>query len=111
MSQTADEPTPEQIAAEDEALGPCEVGGGMKSEHKNRIHAFTKAGGDLITHAQAKKRESAGKPMVIRTTTPNGSTLVSRLVERLHDKGVFDDDDILFITGIKGSGDTDGASS
>jgi hypothetical protein len=106
MSQTAEpQETPEQ---KDARLGPCGVCGGKHSEHANRIHAFT-AGTEMLTQAQQEKRDRQGQPVVLRATAPNGPTLVSRLIERLHDKGVFDDDDILFITGLKGG--FDGAGS
>jgi hypothetical protein len=106
MTSVSDEKSPDLITAEDEALGPCTVCGGKKSEHENTIHAFTNIGGVLVTRDAVKKAEEKQKPIVIAGPQSQNMT---RLLETLSSKGVLDDNDLLYITGLKGRSDGDGS--
>ena len=106
MTSVSDEKSPELVEAEDDALGPCTVCGGKKSEHKNTIHAFTNIGGVLVTAEAVKKAEEKQKPIVIAGPQSQNMT---RLLETLSNKGVLDDNDLLYITGLKGQTHGDGS--
>lgn len=98
--------TSEAPNAEDEALGPCSVCGGWKSEHEGRIHAYTNVGGTLVTQAEVEKAKQRNKPLVI--AAPH-SQVMNRVVEVLANKGIFDTEDLMYITGVKGQPDGDGS--
>ena len=106
MTSVSDEKSPELVEAEDDALGPCSVCGGKKSEHKNTIHAFTNIGGVLVTAEAVKKAEEKQKPIVIAGPQSQNMT---RLLETLSNKGVLNDNDLLYITGLKGQTHGDGS--
>lgn len=99
-------PTSEREQAEDEALGPCTVCGGPKSEHEGRIHAFTNIGGVLVTQAEVRKAQEKNKPLVVAAPQ---SLVLNRLVETLSNKGVLETEDLLYITGVKGHEHGDGS--
>jgi hypothetical protein len=87
------------IDAEDEALGPCTVCGGKKSEHVNSIHAYTNMGGVLVTKEAVERAEKQQKPIVIAGPQ---SQIMTRLIETLVAKNILNNDDLMYITGLRG---------
>lgn len=95
MSSTSDK------KAEDEAAGPCKVCGGAKSEHADKIHAFTTFEGDLVTHAEKAKREAKPQPLILRQEGQVNGAL-GRLIEVLVAKDLIQtQEELMYITGLK----------
>ncbi len=100
MSSASEESTVEQTRARDDALGLCTACNGKFSEHEHSIHAFTQREGVLVT--QASVREAEEKRKAAPPSTKYTSELLNRLIQVLHTNATIDDEDLMFITGIKG---------
>jgi hypothetical protein len=94
--------------AQDEALGPCGVCGGVFSEHVGRIHAFTQVQGSLVTQQSLREKDERRRQQEALLRGPSNQIL-NRLIEVLEKKGLFENGDLMYITGLKGAHDGDGS--
>lgn len=80
----------------------CSICRGKKSEHgPDTIHVFTQIDGDLMSKDEkAKAATVSNQSHPMRLQVPGADPMITRLLEVLMDKGLFNTHEVLYVVGV-----------